>query len=76
MKKLICIILLSLFLLPVVIAFLDLYWWFWFDHKLSSIDWSGDSGLRTAIVTCMPVFSMLPFFILQDELKKDKVMRR
>ena len=76
MKKLIFIVLALFMLIPFIISLVDLYWWFWFDHKLSSMDWSYNNGIKVAIAICMATTSMFPLTFLYDELKKELSEKR
>lgn len=67
MKRYICIGLIMVLLLPITLALTDLYWWFWFDHKLSTVDWVGDSTARVIVAGVMAMLSMFPMMILSDE---------
>ena len=76
MRKYIWIVLSFMLLFPFVLSLVDLYWWFWFDHKLSSMDWSYGSGIKVAIAMCMAVTSMFPLTFLYDELEKELSVER
>ena len=64
-------VLLFLFASPLVLSLVDLYWWFWFDHKLTSVDWNYNSGIRVAVAWCMCVISVVPLIMLINELDKE-----
>ena len=41
MKSIVCSLILLLGAIPALTGFVDIVWWFYTDHGLSSIDWTG-----------------------------------
>ena len=75
MKKWIWLGITLILVVPFIIAIVDLYWWFWFDHKLSSMDWNAGDGLKAMVAICMASASFIPIMNLNEELKRESVMK-
>ena len=75
MKKYILMVLCTLLTLPFLLAVVDLYFWFWFDHKLTSIDWEYNTGIRTVVAFCLIIASVAPLAMLSDTLRDERIGR-
>ena len=73
-KILICSIISAMLLLPFILSLLDLYCWFWFDHKITNIDWDYNSGIRICIAICAGMFGGIPLLIISDELRRQEIL--
>jgi hypothetical protein len=58
MKSIVCVLILFLGCIPALTGFVDIIWWFYTNHALSSIDWTGVRPLVAYL------FAAIGFFVV------------